>query len=446
MRDYLPQPGRAKPAVPASPATRTPAGKVRAGFLRRFPSVVARFSLPLPCGGSFFFVRTPQINEFFTERYCPFDSGVVLLAQISQKTTGPKTTVLTESNRKEELHSMDREAFRALLNLPEGPACSDGLSRPEHCPGGADLPVRQGGAEAPRSASGKRTAAARRPGEKPRFGVTFGTQARYADPLPPRQDALELIYVYEGGCSAAADGARIDLHAGDLCITEEKALCLPDPVGGDALVLNCLFDRNYFTTRFLRPMMADGPLARYLSEKMLNQLKRDRYLLLHTADNARVRELFEAVFCEYQAPGVCAMGMADHYMTLLFLQAARCYQAAKERECRAESRVYLTEVLRYVEDHCADCALEETAAMFHFHPGYLSRAVKKVTGYSFKELVDLARLREAAYLLGNSDLPIHEISIQCGWSNIGQFYKKFAEEYGCMPKEYRAAQALPVRP
>ena len=124
-------------------------------------------------------------------------------------------------------------------------------------------------------------------------------------------------------------------------------------------------------------------------------------------------------------------------MTLLFIQLARCYQESKEQEYRADSRSYLTEVLGYIEDNYADCTLAGTAAQFNFNPDYLSRILKKTTGFSFKELVDQNRLQQAAFLLRNTGLPVAEVAAQCGWNNLNQFYKKFGENYGESPKQYR---------
>jgi len=56
---------------------------------------------------------------------------------------------------------------------------------------------------------------------------------------------------------------------------------------------------------------------------------------------------------------------------------------------------------------------------------------------SFTDHVNQARLHRAEYLLRYSDESTTEIAAKCGWSNINQFYKKFKENYGANPGEYR---------
>ncbi|XOJ03132.1 helix-turn-helix domain-containing protein [Paenibacillus polymyxa] len=58
------------------------------------------------------------------------------------------------------------------------------------------------------------------------------------------------------------------------------------------------------------------------------------------------------------------------------------------------------------------------ASLFGFHPNYLSSLLKKGTGKSFKQLLQLQRISQAALFLSNSSLSIPEISEKVGYSSI----------------------------
>lgn len=271
----------------------------------------------------------------------------------------------------------------------------------------------------------------------PYQNIVFNKQTRYSQVPLHRHSYLEMFYIYAGHCTATINGRRVALDAGDVCIMDTQAIHAIDPTGEEDIVLNCLMDQKYFNAQFIGRLASSGMVAQFLADALNGNNKHDQYLLFHTAEAPIVHELFENAFCEYLDPGVCSEDMLDGYMTLIFIQLARCYQSAKEAEYRRESRRYITEVLRYIEQNYASCTLEETAARFSFHPNYLSRALKKATGFSFKELVDQNRLRQAAFLLRSSALSIAEVALRCGWSNLNQFYRKFEAGYGVTPRQYR---------
>ena len=209
------------------------------------------------------------------------------------------------------------------------------------------------------------------------------------------------------------------------------------PTSEDDIILNCLMPHSYFNAIFIDRLAQSGPVSRFLASPLADDTEHDQYLIFHTGNNLHIRELFEDVFCEYLDPALCSSDVIDSYMTLIFIQLARCYQNSRETEYHENKRSYMTEVLRYIEDNCTDCTLKSVAEQFGFHDKYLSRAIHHATGQTFKDLATQVRIKKAAFLLKNTNLKIGSIASQCGWSNQSQFYKKFAETYGCSPKEYR---------
>jgi YesN/AraC family two-component response regulator len=77
------------------------------------------------------------------------------------------------------------------------------------------------------------------------------------------------------------------------------------------------------------------------------------------------------------------------------------------------------------------------ASTFNFHPNYLGMFLKKKTGKSFKELILIQRMSQAAIFLVNSSAPIYEIASEVGYENLGFFYKKFKAFFGVTPQEFR---------
>ena len=273
--------------------------------------------------------------------------------------------------------------------------------------------------------------------------IILNKQTRYSRVPLHRHGFLELFFVYEGSCVTDIKGSRVPLVEGDVCIMDVDAVHAIDPIGDGDIVMNLQMKREYFNSRFISRLTSSGAIANFLANALMESNSHDQYLLFHTNKMPVIRTFFEDIFCEYLEPGICCEDLLDSYMTLIFIQLARCYQAEKELAYRDDSRSYMTEVLRYIGENCADCTLENTAARFNFHPNYLSRVLKKTTGLSFKKLTDRYRLERAAFLLQNTNQPISAIALQCGWTNQNQFYKKFTDHFTCSPREYRMENAFP---
>lgn len=68
---------------------------------------------------------------------------------------------------------------------------------------------------------------------------------------------------------------------------------------------------------------------------------------------------------------------------------------------------------------------------------HLTRELKKYYNLSPSEYINSLRLKEATNLLIQSELPIIDIILNCGFNNIGYFNRSFKKHYGVTPREYR---------
>ena len=67
----------------------------------------------------------------------------------------------------------------------------------------------------------------------------------------------------------------------------------------------------------------------------------------------------------------------------------------------------------------------------------LSRLIRKITGHTYKELVQRKRFRKAVELLIETEIPVNDIVSEVGYENNSYFYRKFKERYHITPNEYR---------
>ena len=155
--------------------------------------------------------------------------------------------------------------------------------------------------------------------------------------------------------------------------------------------------------------------------------------------------LFERLLLEYFDNRLYGKEMIRGYLHLVFTDLLRLYHEAPDSQLIEISSGQIQntiEILRYIEQHYEDCTLTQLAETFGYHPKYLCSLLKKQTGKSFKQIQMEKRLKTAASLLENSDLPIQSILQQVGAHNQSFFYRCFEEAYTVSPGEYRRQHRL----
>ncbi len=126
----------------------------------------------------------------------------------------------------------------------------------------------------------------------------------------------------------------------------------------------------------------------------------------------------------------------QYTMGLLFLQLMNHTDKAVYGEEMSEQMVIMS-VLKYVEEHYRDGELSDLAGLMHYDLSWLSRLIKKQTGKTFTELMQIKRMNHAAFLLKSTNLTVVEVCLRVGYENISYFHRLFNSRFNMSPKKYR---------
>lgn len=101
-------------------------------------------------------------------------------------------------------------------------------------------------------------------------------------------------------------------------------------------------------------------------------------------------------------------------------------------------------IVSYLEDHlCEKISLETISAAYYMSPNYFGKFFKRCFGQNFTQYLNGLRLEKACLLLQDTNLPIMEVSLQCGFENLSYFVRLFKKEKGIPPSAYRKKFADP---
>ena len=68
---------------------------------------------------------------------------------------------------------------------------------------------------------------------------------------------------------------------------------------------------------------------------------------------------------------------------------------------------------------------------------HVARVCRKCTGLTPTQLVNSVKLTRAAHLLAMGEDDITRVALDCGFTNLGHFYKVFRQQFGVTPRRYR---------
>ncbi|HVW29297.1 MAG TPA: AraC family transcriptional regulator [Polyangiaceae bacterium] len=238
-------------------------------------------------------------------------------------------------------------------------------------------------------------------------------------PFTERHGGFSISYVRRGSFGLRTRGKSYDLVAGSVMLGHlgDEYVCTHDHAGGD----ECL--SFHLTTEGLDTLGAEAKVFRIGSLPPVPEL-------------VVLGELGQAA-----ANGRCDVGLDEvgALMTAKFVELAGARSpaaaapAARDRKRAVEAALYLDERCEHPID------LESTADEVGLSPFHFLRLFSKVVGVTPHQYLVRSRLRRAARLLADGDVPITEIALDVGFGDLSNFIRTFRRAAGVSPRQFRKA-------
>lgn len=124
------------------------------------------------------------------------------------------------------------------------------------------------------------------------------------------------------------------------------------------------------------------------------------------------------------------------FLTLLFLNQKHNQYTNKSEMTPMEEKIY--SVTSYIHSHYSeDLSLDALAQNFYISSCYLSHQFKNVTGFTLTDYIQMTRVRNIQALLINTQMPITQAALSCGFASFSQFNRVFQKHIGMSPSQYR---------
>lgn len=266
--------------------------------------------------------------------------------------------------------------------------------------------------------------------------VTLKKASRFYQEPFAYADFISIRYVYSGSTHIHTLNSDFYLHANDLCLLSNDFVLSQHLHNEEDIVFTLMFEKDYLLRNVLEDVTGGGLIARFILNYIYGNKHPQNFIIFHGESNDRIRHVIEDMLCEYMDPSIYGKELIETYVKLLLFEMLGCKYDYEENPASRHS-YQLAAILTRIDSDYKTLTLDKLASELGYNSSYLSRMIKKSTGMDFKDLILQKRMEQAAILLKNTNLSIHNVMLGCGLANETYFYKKFKEHFNLSPQQYR---------
>ena len=244
---------------------------------------------------------------------------------------------------------------------------------------------------------------------------------------------VEIMYMCSGQTIHQIEGRPpLTLRTGELLFLNQHASHAVERAGEEDVGVNFIVLPQFFDVA-LNLIGTDNVLGKFLLSGLRQSGGEMSCLHFRVAEAPTVQNLVENLVWSLVHPQPNARRINQATMGLLLLQLLNYTEDLEE----ASGNGAVLAALREIEENYRTADLTRLAVELHVSLPYLSAAVHRATGRTFKELLLEKRLSKAAQLLRETRLTTQDIILAVGYENTSYFYRVFRARFGVTPKDYR---------
>jgi AraC-like DNA-binding protein len=172
--------------------------------------------------------------------------------------------------------------------------------------------------------------------------------------------------------------------------------------------------------------------------KIIKDLNKNRqYASLNTESSEHNLELTEKIFKEISSHAPLNQAMTGALLSQLIINHSRSLTSIVEPEQNNYSAKIANLCSWISENYNSELSLDEAARHTGMSRSLLSRNFRQQTGMSLVEFIVSVRISNAIKLLTSTDKPINDIALECGFNNLGYFYRMFQRHTNATPRKLR---------
>lgn len=246
---------------------------------------------------------------------------------------------------------------------------------------------------------------------------------------------IEIVYMCQGSTHHIINGDDVILQKGDLLFLNLKAVHEIYPAKADDIAVNFIVLPEFFDVAIKMMDEKENALRNYIIGCLTGSRDDVAYLHFKVADLLPIQNLIENLIWSIMYNQHVANNINQVTMGLLLLHLMNYTDKIKTEKNYEQD--FTLKILKFIEENYREGELNDLAFKLNCNVVWLSRMIKKLTGRTFTELIQIKRLNQAAYLLDSTKISVADIGFMVGYENISYFHRLFKKYYGMTPKQFR---------
>lgn len=250
------------------------------------------------------------------------------------------------------------------------------------------------------------------------FLISVRTQAENTYYPPHCHDYFELEIVADGTVLLNHNEQELTVSCG------HAYLCTYSDIHAfhsltDSTVINIRFQESVLESQLLSLLFTPlgSPLVFFDSDEL-----------------AKITSFINRLLEEQETKPFCYTLMSKNIISGLMITILRKSALSENRQLPTPIQKAVSVVMN---QFASDLSLRQVSAQINLSPDYFGKLFKKSTGLSFREYLNLVRIRHACKLLVNSDASVKEIAFSSGYRSVEYFMYSFKKINKKTPLGYK---------
>ena len=266
--------------------------------------------------------------------------------------------------------------------------------------------------------------------------IQIRTHTRFVHFPVHTHNFVEVVYMCQGSTHHIINGNDVVLEEGELLFISQSARQEIYPAKETDVAVNFIILPEFFDYGLTMMETENNQLRSFVIDCLTGAKEDTGYLHFKVADVLPVQNLVENLVWTIIRKEPNKRSIQQATMGLLFLQLMNQIDRMETAEEDKQQKLVM-DVLSYIEEHYRDGELDLLAKQLHYDMRWLSKEIKKRTGWNYTDLVQNKRLNQAAYLLTTTNMNVLDIGLAVGYDNTSYFHRIFQKQFGMTPRKYR---------
>lgn len=266
--------------------------------------------------------------------------------------------------------------------------------------------------------------------------ILIRKHTRFACYPKHRHNYIELTYVYSGHMEHIIDDRKIFLEKGDVILLNQSIEHAIEYTDENDIIFNFIIHPDFL--EFLSMMLEkENDLAEFIFDALYSYDNNGEYLIFKSQNNNKVKDCIESIIVRLYEKELNTTLEVKLLVGLLMAELMNHPEQIETYTENTSEKIIGSSIFKYIATSYQEGSLSKLSQEINIPDYKICRIVKKLTGLTFKQLVQQQRLKVASQLLRATHIPIVDILQEVGYENVTYFYKIFKKEYNMTPNEYR---------